>query len=760
MKKTPDDGQLSFDDILNPDYADPKEEKAKRRRKTKEIMEEIEEKITDVEYSDVMKKSYIDYSMSVITARALPDVRDGLKPVQRRILYDMQVLGTTSDKPYRKSARIVGDAMGKFHPHGDSSIYGALVNMAQDFRNNAPLVDGHGNFGSIEGDGAAAMRYTEARMTGFTEDVFLSGLREDTVDFMPNYDESEKEPAVLPCRLPSILINGSEGIAVGMATNIPMHNTGEVIDAALAYLDDENITVEGLMEYIKGPDFPTGGIVANRDELPEIYRTGAGKIRLRGRVSVEHEGGRDRIVISEIPYTMVGDGIGKFLLQTAALVENKTLPEITDISNQSSKEGIRIVIDLKKGADAERITNILYKKTKLEDTFGATFLMISHGRPETMSLTDVFRDFTAFQYEINTRKYQNLLKKAEKKREIDEGLIRAIDVLDTIIEVIRGSKTVKVARDCLMTGNTEQVRCSEKAAKQAAKFNFTEAQADAILELRLQRLVGLEIDVLQEDYQKTLKNISHYEKVLKSRAEMRKVIAKDLMELRIRYSRPRRTQIMQTGTVEIEEAPEEILPVTVTVDRFYYVRALDKALYEKNKETVDAEARYVFDTMTDRRLIVFTEGGKAHTLRVKDVPLCRLKDKGVPLDNVCGYSSKTEAVVQILPLADTEWIFLSSDGYIKRVNAQEFDVTRRTIDSTRLSAGAKVVSVTEFSGDTLQVTSAKGYRLRFKQEDIPLQGKTARGAIAMKLDDGDAIIESTTESRMHITRRGGKGKKG
>ena len=759
MKKIPD-GQLSFDDILNPDYVDPKEEKTKRRKKTKEIMEEIEEKITDVEYSDVMKKSYIDYSMSVITARALPDVRDGLKPVQRRILYDMQVLGTTSDKPYRKSARIVGDAMGKFHPHGDSSIYGALVNMAQPFRNGVPLVDGHGNFGSVEGDGAAAMRYTEARMTRFSEEVFLAGLREDTVDFMPNYDESEKEPVVLPCRLPNILINGSEGIAVGMATNIPMHNVGEVIDAALAYFDNENITVPELMEYIKGPDFPTGGIVANRDDLQEIYSTGTGKIRLRGRVSVEHEAGKDRIVISEIPYTMVGDGIGKFLLQTAALVENKTLPEITDISNQSSKEGIRIVIDLKKGADAERIINVLYKKTKLEDTFGATFLMISHGKPETMPLPAIFRDFAEFQYEVNTRKYQNLLKKAEKKREIDEGLIHAIDVLDTIIEVIRGSKTVKVARDCLITGNTEQVRCSKKAAEQASKFCFTEAQADAILELRLQRLVGLEIDVLQEDYEKTVKNIGRYEKILKSKAEMRRVIQKDLMDLKLRYSAPRRTQIIQTGTVELEEAPEEILPVTVVVDRFYYIRALDRALYEKNKDAVDADARFVYDAMTDGKLIVFTEGGKAHTVRVKDIPLCRLKDKGVPLDNVCGYSSKNEIVVQILPLADTEWIFLSSDGYVKRVDAKEFDVTRKTIDSTRLSAGAKVVSVTEFSGDTLQVSSKKGYRLRFKQEDIPLQGKTARGAIAMKLEAGDELTESTTESRMHITRRGGKGKKG
>ena len=345
-------------------------------------MPKTEEHIIRTDYSEIMQKNYIDYAMSVIVSRALPDVRDGLKPVQRRVLYDMWELGTRSDRPYRKSARIVGDTMGKFHPHGDSSIYDALVVMAQDFKKGRVLIDGHGNFGSIEGDGAAAMRYTEARLEAFTEDVFLSDLDKNLVDFMPNFDETEKEPTVLPARLPNILINGSDGIAVGMATSIPPHNIGEVIDAVCAFIRNDKITDEELLKYIKGPDFPTGGIVVNRDELPEIYRTGSGRIRIRGRVETEAgRNGRTNLVVTEIPYTMVGAGIGKFMNDVAALAESRQAPEIADLSNQSSKEGIRIVIELKKGADAERVRNLLFRKTKLEDTFGATFLMISHGRP-------------------------------------------------------------------------------------------------------------------------------------------------------------------------------------------------------------------------------------------------------------------------------------------------------------------------------------------------------------------------------------------
>ena len=543
---------------------------------TQEALEFLEEKIIDVEYSDVMRKSYIDYSMSVITSRALPDVRDGLKPVQRRILYDMAELGVTSDKPYRKVARIVGDTMGKYHPHGDFSIGEAIVVMAQDWKKMAPMVDGHGNFGSIEGDEAAASRYIECRMTDYSENVLLADLRENTVDFMPNYDEQEKEPVILPCKLPNLLINGSEGIAVGMATNIPTHNVGETIDAAIYYLDHPDATSEELMQFIPGPDFPTGGIIANKDALKTIYETGTGKIRVRGKVSIESEKGKDRIVVSEIPYTMIGDGIGKFLQSVADLVENKTLADITDISNQSSKEGIRIVFDLKKGADAQNIINILYKKTKLEDTYGYNLLAISNGRPETMSLSAVYADYADFQYEIYSRKFQNLLRKAARRKEIDEGLITAIDVIDAVVEVIRGSKTVAQARTCLMTGDTSGIIFKTgKSMKQAQKFCFTELQTDAIMELRLQRLVGLELDVLTEDYRKITRNMARYEKLLDSNAEMTKEIKKGLLELKEKYNRPRRTEIIEAGEIVIEEKPEEILPVVVLADRFHYIRAID-----------------------------------------------------------------------------------------------------------------------------------------------------------------------------------------
>ena len=398
-------------------------------------------RIIKTEYSEVMQKSYIDYAMSVIIARALPDVRDGLKPVQRRTLYDMHELGIKYDKPYRKSARIVGDTMGKYHPHGDSSIYEALVVMTQEFKKGMPLVDGHGNFGNMEGDGAAAMRYTEARLQKVTQESFLADLDKDVVDFLPNFDETEREPSVLPAKIPNLLVNGSEGIAVGMATSIPPHNLSEVIDAAKAYMKNPEITVKELMKYVKGPDFPTGGIVINKDDLLSIYETGTGKIKIRGKVETEKaKGGKTNVVITEIPYPMIGANIGKFLSDVAGLAETKKTQDITDISNQSSKEGIRIVIELKKDADVDHFINMLYKKTRLEDTFGVNMLAISDGRPETMGLKQIIKANVDFQFEVAGRKYKTLLEKELERREVQEGLIKACNVIDLIIEILRGSK--------------------------------------------------------------------------------------------------------------------------------------------------------------------------------------------------------------------------------------------------------------------------------------------------------------------------------
>ena len=535
--------------------------------------------IIRTEYSDIMKKSFIDYAMSVIVSRALPDVRDGLKPVQRRTLYDMYELGIRYDKPYRKCARIVGDTMGKYHPHGDSSIYEALVVMAQDFKKGKVLVDGHGNFGSIEGDGAAAMRYTEARLSKLTQEVYLSDLDKDVVNFVPNFDETEKEPEVLPVRIPNLLINGAEGIAVGMATSIPTHNLGEVIDAVKAYMKNNDISTRQLMKYLKGPDFPTGGIVVNKDELPEIYENGTGKIKIRGKVEVEElKGGKKRLVISEVPYTMVGTGIGKFLNDVAALIENKKTNDIVDIYNQSSKEGIRIVLELRKDADVENLKNMLYKKTRLEDTFGVNMLAVAGGKPETMGLKKVIEHHVDFQFELATRKYKHLLAKELDRKEIQEGLIKACDVIDLIIEILRGSKSVKDAKACLTDGITENIKFkSNISRKMAAMLRFTERQATAILEMRLYKLIGLEIEALQKEHEETLKNIARYEDILNNYDSMADVIIAELDACKKSYNEKRRTVVENAEEAVYEEKKIEEQEVVVLIDRFGYTRAVDAA---------------------------------------------------------------------------------------------------------------------------------------------------------------------------------------
>lgn len=544
-------------------------------------METKQENVIPTDYAEVMQKSYIDYAMSVIISRALPDVRDGLKPVQRRTLYDMYELGIRYDRPYRKCARIVGDTMGKYHPHGDSSIYEALVVMAQDFKKGKTLVDGHGNFGSIEGDGAAAMRYTEARLEKLTQDVFLEDLDKNVVDFMPNFDETEKEPVVLPVRIPNLLVNGADGIAVGMATSIPPHNLGEVVDAVKAYMKNNDISVKGLMRYLKGPDFPTGGLVVNKDDLLRIYETGTGKLRVRGKVeTVKLKGGRQQLVITEIPYTMIGANIGKFLNDIASLVENKKTTDIVDISNQSSKEGIRIVLDLKRDADVENLTNMLYKKTKLEDTFGVNMLAVADGRPETLSLKQVIEHHVDFVFDVTTRKYTTLLNKEQEKKEIQEGLIKACDVIDLIIEILRGSKNREQVKKCLVDGVTEGIRFKSKSSEKAAqKLHFSEKQAAAILDMRLYKLIGLEIEALQADYAETMKNIAIYEDILNNYDSMAEVIMKELDQIKKEYGTKRRTVIENAEEVVYEEKKMEEMEVTFLMDRFGYMRTIDKSAY-------------------------------------------------------------------------------------------------------------------------------------------------------------------------------------
>lgn len=742
---------------------------------------DTETKIIQTEYADCMKQSYLNYSMSVITARALPDIRDGLKPVQRRTLYAMHELGLSHDKPHRKCARIVGDTMGKYHPHGDSSIYEALVVMSQDFKKNEPLADPHGNFGSIEGDGAAAMRYTEARLQKLTEMVYLADLDKDVVDFIPNFDETEKEPMVLPVRIPNLLVNGAEGIAVGMTTNIPSHNLREVLDCVKAYIDNPEITTKELLQIMPGPDFSTGGIVANQEELLEIYEKGTGKIRLRGKVEVElgkKKTDKDKLVITEIPYTMIGDGIRRFLSDTAQLAESKKLPEITDISNESSKEGIRIVLELKKGADIERVKNILFKKTRLEDTFGVNMIAISEGRPTLLSLRSILKHHLDFQIEVNRRKYTWMLREELKKKEIQEGLILAVDMIDLIIEIIRGSKTQAQAKACLMGDPTGVTFRHRESAADAAKLCFTERQAQAILDLRLSRLIGLEILALNKAYKETCAKIKRYEKILNHPGTMLATIREEMEKIQETFGHDRKTTI--TSLEQAQEIKETVKEedVLFLMDRFGYVKTVEAAVLTRNVEQLK-DYRYVFLCKNIGRVQLFTREGKMHQVKVKDIPFQKLKDKGIPIDNISNYDSTAEQILFADACADkpdSELLFVTANGLIKRTSCSEFITSSRTVAATKLAEEDCLIYVDYCYYNKKQVIlrSEKGSFLRFAETDIGTGRKNSQGQKAMALTEGDVLHDvwqitpgEDTEivwkdtvidlKRIRVTARGGKG---
>lgn len=702
-------------------------------------------RIIKTEYSEEMQKSFIDYAMSVIIARALPDVRDGLKPVQRRTLYDMYELGIRYDRPYRKSARIVGDTMGKYHPHGDSSIYDSLVVMTQDFKKGMPLIDGHGNFGNIEGDGAAAMRYTEARLQKVTQEAFLSDLDKDVVDFMPNFDETEKEPTVLPVKIPNFLVNGSEGIAVGMTTSTPPHNLCEVIDATKAYMQNEAITTRELLRYIKGPDFPTGGIVTNKDELLQIYETGTGKIKIRGKVEFEKtKGGKTNVVITEIPYTMIGINISKFLSDVAALSETKKTGDIVDISNQSSKEGIRIVIELRKDADPENFVNLLYKKTRLEDTFGVNMLAIYNGRPETMGLREIIRANVDFQFEVVRRKYTNLLAKEQEKKEIQEGLIKACNVIDLIIEILRGSRDRNMAKACLTEGKTEGIRFKSRESKiMAEQLRFTEKQANAILDMRLYKLIGLEIEALINEHEETMANIYRYEDILERRDSMAQVIMNELDGYKKEYGRARRTAIENAEAAVYKEKEIEETEVIFLMDRFGYARTIDTAAYERNKEAADTENRFVFPCKNTGKVCLFTDSGQLYTIKVSDLPYGKFRDKGIPIDNVSNFNSEKENILFLTSQTELnlrQVLFVTAQSMMKLVDGGEFDVSKRTVAATKLGENDRVVCVmTLLEQRNIVLQTKEGYFLRFAIEEIPEKKKGAIGVRGMKLGAKDAV---------------------
>lgn len=706
----------------------------------------MSEKIIKTEYSEEMQRSYMNYSMSVITSRAIPDARDGLKPVQRRVLYDMSELHLGHDKPHRKSARIVGDTMGKYHPHGDSSIYETLVVLSQMFKKGMPLVDGHGNFGSIEGDGAAAMRYTEARLEKFAEEVYLKDL-DKTVNFVPNYDETEKEPEVLPVRVPNLLINGAEGIAVGMSTSIPPHNLGEVIDTVQAYIDNQEMDTASLLEYLHGPDFPTGGIIANKKDLPAIYETGTGKIKLRARMEVElgkRKADKDKLVITEIPYTMIGAGINKCLMDIADLVESKKLTDVVDISNQSNKEGIRIVLELRKDADIEKIKNILYKKTKLEDTYGVNMLAIVKGRPETLNLRGILKNYLDFQYENNTRKYQVLLQKEQEKKEIQEGLIKACDIIDLIIAVLRGSKNLKDAKACLMEGDISKIQFRVPGfEEEAKKLCFTERQASAILEMRLYKLIGLEILALEKEHKETLRKIREYEKILSSRDAMDQVIKEDLNSIKEEFSSPRRTGIEDGREAVYDESAVEVREVVFVMDRFGYSRILERSTYDRNQETVDSEHSHVVCCLNTDKICLFTDTGALHQVKVADIPLGKLRDKGTPIDNLCKYDGTKEEIVFLTNAAALPGhilLFATKGAMLKQVSGEEFETNNRMVAATKLADGDQVADIQMMDGAREAVLQTDhGVFLRFAAEEIPVQKKNAKGVRGIKLSKEEQL---------------------
>lgn len=704
-----------------------------------------------MDFAEEMKNSFRDYAMSVIIARAIPDVRDGLKPVQRRILYAMRELGLDPKKPHRKSARIVGDTMGKYHPHGDSSIYEALVHMSKDYSLAIPLVDGHGNFGSIDGDGAAAMRYTEARLSDGAM-TMLEHLDQGLVEFVPNFDDSEKEPVVLPAMLPNLLINGTTGIAVGMSTNIPPHNPVEVIDGAIAVMHDPTISTEELMQLIPGPDFPTGGTIVNGDELLSLYETGEGKLQIRATATIEPgEYGKKNIIITEIPYTLVGNKTR--LVETLVdAMREKVFEEIADVRDESSKEGIRIVIEVKKDRDAENLLNGLYKKTPMQDTYGANFLAVKDNQPYTFTLRGMLQEFIDFQEILYTKEYQYLLDKATRRLEIVSGLIRAVDVIDYIIEVVRGSENLKQAKDCLMKGIITDIRFKTEEAKRAAsKFDFTERQADAILAMQLQKLVGLELLKLQQEDDELQKNIKRFTKILSKRSELYKVIEEQLLEFRLRFARDRKTKIT-TAVSKAYVVEERIDDLYLLIDRFGYTKAVDAATYQKAAPETLQEFTHICPIRSNDRLCIFTAEGNMHQLKVSAIPRTRIKDKGTLFQTMTKIGEEKPILfIAFEEMFNSSLLFVTKNGLIKQVSGVEFDTNRTTVNTTKLDEDDLIVGLTALSAKDVMsghqkviILTEKKYSLGFPLEEVPELKKTSKGVKAILLEKKDTVIYGTS----------------
>ena len=692
-------------------------------------------RILPIEIADEMKKSYIDYAMSVIAGRALPDVRDGLKPVHRRILYSMSELNLTPDKPYRKSARIVGDVLGKYHPHGDTAVYYAMVRMAQDFATRAPLVDGHGNFGSVDGDAPAAMRYTEAKMTKLSLEL-LRDIDKETVDFVPNFDESLKEPSILPARFPNLLANGSNGIAVGMATSIPPHNLGEVIDATIHLIDNEECSVEDLIQFVKGPDFPTSAIIMGKENITEAYRTGRGKVKVRARAYIEELAkGKQQIVVTEIPYQV---NKAKLVEKIAELVKDKKVEGISDLRDESNRNGMRIVIELKRDANANIVLNKLYKHSQMEDTFSIIMLALVNGEPKVLNLKQVLYHYIQHQKDVVTRRTKFELNKAEARAHILEGLKIALDNLDEVIKLIRGSKTGAEAKEGLMN-----------------RFNLTDVQAQAILDMRLQRLTGLERDKIEAEYEELIKKINRLREILSNERLLMNVIKEELQIIKDNYADERRTEIRHAeGEIDMKDLIENE-EVAITLTHFGYIKRMPIDTYKSQNRggrgisalTTREEdfIKELITTHTHSKLLFFTNKGKVYRLNAYEIPEGKRQAKGTAIVNLLqlGSDEKIATVISLDSDSNQEYLLLATkNGIVKKTKREEFkNINKSGLIAIGLREDDELIGVRATDGnEEVILVTKEGMSIRFDENDIRHMGRTAMGVKGISLNPNDQVV--------------------
>lgn len=698
-------------------------------------MDNERDKLVEIKIEDEMRNSYLDYAMSVIVSRALPDVRDGLKPVHRRILYAMDELGMTPDKQYRKSARVVGDVLGKYHPHGDSSVYGAMVRLAQDFNTRYLLVDGHGNFGSVDGDGAAAMRYTESRMTKIATEM-LRDINKDTVSFRPNFDETLQEPTVLPSRFPNLLVNGSSGIAVGMATNIPPHNLREIIDGLSMMIDDPEIVVDDLMKVIKGPDFPTGGIIMGKEGIRKAFRSGRGKVTLRAVAEIEESSrGKHSIIVSEIPYQVNKSNL---IEKIAEYVRDKKLEGISDLRDESDREGMRIVIELKRDANPNIVLNNLYKHTQLQTTFGIINLALVNGEPKVLNIKEMLYYYLEHQKDIIIKRTKYDLNKAEERAHIVEGLKIALDNIDEIIKIIRGSGDDQEARDSLMS-----------------RFALSEKQAQAILDMRLKRLTGLERDKLEEEYEALIKEINRLREILASERLVMNIIKEELLEIKEKYGDMRRTRIMAAShEINLEDMIEDE-DVVITLTHFGYIKRMPEGTYKPQRRggrgiiaLTKREEDFVEDlyiTSTHSTILFFTNKGKVYSLKAYEIPEAGRQAKGTAIVNLLNLTGD-EKVSAIIPLykhnPEDNLVLITRQGIIKKTGLDQFENIRKSgLIAVSLHDSDELISVklTDGSNDLIVVTK-KGMAIRFSEKDVRNMGRSAMGVKGITLNEDDVVV--------------------